>query len=105
MEMFERINKKLTDDSFIMSMQKIPRTVKLEEKVVEKDTRPAVKKTDYKALTSMSDDEAHCYAQRYTDLAGVEPREHFFLVGKAQSRIKTCEQNLTDIQAEYLLRQ
>jgi len=90
MDMFKRINKKLTDDSFIMSMQKIPRVVKLEEKPVEKDSRPAVPKVDYKALTGMSDDEAHCYAQRYTDLGQTPPREHYHLVGKAQSRIKTC---------------
>ena len=47
----------------------------------------------------MSDYDVECYAHRYSDLEGMEPREHFISIGKKQGRLGTCGRNLTDYEA------
>lgn len=53
----------------------------------------------------MNDADAVCYSQRYNDLDGMEPRKHYMLIGKAQGRLSTCSQELTDYMAQRYVNQ
>lgn len=45
----------------------------------------------------MTDEDATCYAARYTDLNGTDARKHFATIGQAQGRHPHCAPNLTAI--------
>jgi hypothetical protein len=47
----------------------------------------------------MSDADAACYQGRYSDLKGVNAKEHFRLTGEQQGRLETCARDLTDYEA------
>ena len=51
----------------------------------------------------MTDEDAACYAARYTDLNGTDARVHYLSTGYNQGRNPYCTANLTNIQAKRYL--
>jgi len=45
----------------------------------------------------MSKEDANCYKERYHDLKGKNPWDHYIDVGKGEGRLSTCAYNMTDI--------
>ena len=50
-----------------------------------------------KSPVGMNADDEKCYTNRYSDVQGQDPREHFTMIGRDQGRLSTCANNLTDI--------
>ena len=46
----------------------------------------------------MSEADAKCYKDRYSDLHGVSPKDHYIETGKEEGRLSTCAPSLTDYQ-------
>ena len=59
---------------------------------------------DLKERAGMTDEEAACYAKRYSDLGKMNAREHYVKVGIDQGRIKTCARELTEYETMTYIR-
>lgn len=59
--------------------------------------------TNYLMMIEMNTQNADCYANRYTDLAGMNPSEHYLTVGKDQGRLWSCGKNLTRLEGQQYL--
>jgi hypothetical protein len=51
----------------------------------------------------LSENDARCYAARYSDLKGASSLTHYATVGVPQGRLGTCAKSLTDYEAETYL--
>jgi len=51
----------------------------------------------------MSDADVACYADRYSDLGALEPRDHYLTKGREEGRQANCAANLTDYAAQRYL--
>ena len=90
-----------------------PGTKKEEKKIADdkKEVRKSAAKTllpeavkddakDEKSATPLlSDNDARCYAARYTDLKGAASLTHYATIGVGQGRLGTCAKSLTDYEA------
>ena len=64
---------------------------------------PEMMKEDQKDEKSstplLSENDARCYAARYSDLKGAAALTHYATVGVPQGRLGTCAKSLTDYEA------
>jgi hypothetical protein len=122
--MFENINKRLNDNTFLQQAIEAAGDIEIENDVqTEEDagapapqdkpsdavfeaTAPS-KQGNNAAVSSttqlMTDEDAACYAARYTDLNGTDARVHYLSTGYNQGRNPYCTANLTNIQAKRYL--
>lgn len=56
-----------------------------------------------KSPVGMNEADEKCYENRYSDVQGQDPREHFTMIGRDQGRLSTCANNLTDIQTQRMI--
>jgi hypothetical protein len=61
------------------------------------------KKDETSAKPLLSDNDARCYAARFSDLKGNSGLTHYATVGVPQGRLGTCAKDLTDYEAETYL--
>lgn len=55
---------------------------------------------DEKSTTPLlSENDARCYAARYSDLKGASALTHYATIGVPQGRLGTCAKSLTDYEA------
>jgi hypothetical protein len=55
---------------------------------------------DEKSSTPLlSENDARCYAARYSDLKGAAALTHYATIGVGQGRLGTCAKSLTDYEA------
>lgn len=115
--MFDTINKKLEDESFIASATQVTTVKKNKKNKGDKDDKDDEDKdddndkddkdTDEKnhkkwstnSEAGMNDADVACYQARYSDLGQTDPREHFMTVGIKQGRVGTCAPELTEMEA------
>ena len=109
-KMFDSINDKLNDHSFIEQAAKITIDEKMENKAAasvqtktelkSNATAQTTKKDDKvssKSEAGMSEADVACYTSKYSDVKG-DAREHYLTTGAAQGRSKNCAKNLTDFE-------
>ena len=53
----------------------------------------------------MSDADVACYSERYSDLGGADPRDHYMTKGRDEGRQANCAPSLTDYSAQRYLDQ
>jgi hypothetical protein len=61
------------------------------------------KKDESSAKPLLSDNDARCYAARFSDLKGNSGLTHYATVGVPQGRLGTCAKQLTDYEAQVYL--
>ena len=61
------------------------------------------KKDEASAKPLLSDNDARCYAARFSDLKGNSGLTHYATVGVPQGRLGTCAKQLTDYEAQVYL--
>jgi hypothetical protein len=61
------------------------------------------KKDESSAKPLLSDNDARCYAARFSDLKGNTGLTHYATVGVPQGRLGTCAKALTDYEAQTYL--
>jgi hypothetical protein len=61
------------------------------------------KKDESSAKPLLSDNDARCYAARFSDLKGNSGLTHYATVGVPQGRLGTCAKTLTDYEAQAYL--
>ena len=61
------------------------------------------KKDETSAKPLLSDNDARCYAARFSDLKGNSGLTHYATVGVPQGRLGTCAKQLTDYEAQTYL--
>jgi hypothetical protein len=98
--MFDTINEKLNDESFLQQAMK---EVEAPKEAKGKDDKKAAKAKSSKAPDGMTEEDEKCYEARFSDLNKKKGREHFQDVGSDQGRLRTCAGNLTDYQTQRYL--
>jgi len=120
--MFDAINERLTDDTFIQQSIKMrddsgaatgaaataaaaagsadtgSATGALATGAVDPNSRSST------ADGGMTDADAKCYEGRFTDIGNMTAREHYAETGSEQGRLATCAPNLTDYQAKQYIK-
>jgi hypothetical protein len=61
------------------------------------------KKDEKSSTPLLSDNDARCYAARFSDLKGNSGLTHYATVGVPQGRLGTCAKGLTDYEAQTYL--
>jgi hypothetical protein len=61
------------------------------------------KKDETSTKPLLSDNDARCYAARFSDLKGNSGLTHYATVGVPQGRLGTCAKDLTDYEAQTYL--
>jgi hypothetical protein len=61
------------------------------------------KKDETSSKPLLSDNDARCYAARFSDLKGNSGLTHYATVGVPQGRLGTCAKSLTDYEAQTYL--
>lgn len=109
--MFDAINERLTDDTFIQQSIKMrggdDDADKEDDKAADKDKATGKEAEGTKSSNSpdgMTDADVKCYEKRFSDLGKLKGREHYQEIGEEQGRLNTCAKNLTNYQALYYLR-
>mmetsp|Transcript_37177 Transcript_37177/g.57063 ORF Transcript_37177/g.57063 Transcript_37177/m.57063 type:complete len:268 (+) Transcript_37177:46-849(+) len=101
-QMFDVINEKLVDQDFF---KKATHGHEPQNKtaIAHHHHMSAVQKNSTESPLGMNDEDAKCYAERYKDLNGTDPHDHYLTLGIDQGRLPTCAKNLSDIEAQAYL--
>lgn len=99
--MFDSINQRLTDSTFLQQAMK--ETTKSPDATKKADAAAeplVIPKESSKAPDEMTEADEKCYETRFGDLQGKHGRQHFQEIGSNQGRLRWCATNLTDYQTQ-----
>jgi len=104
-EMFETINEKLQDESFIQQAidMKGKQQISVKSRSKTHDEGAGKNAVSSESDAGMSDADVKCYEARYSDLEGKGGREHYLEIGTNKGRLRTCAVNITDFEAKRYL--
>jgi len=102
-DMFDTINEKLNDETFLQQAIKVTSTGEGEDAAKSASEATSAEAGDItsKAPDGMTKADEECYTKRYGDIPkNMTGRMHYQEVGSDQGRLPSCARNLTEYEAQ-----